>query len=184
VLADHGEGQGEHSYIGHARRVYEEQLRIPLIMRYPDRIPAGRRIDTQVRGIDLMPTLLELVEVPVPPGLDGKSLLPLVDGRGDAPDRFSFAELMMDQDRIHILTASDGRYKLIRDRQGRVELFDLERDPGEQVDVSEQLPEVRNRLAASLDTYLAQEGDAASDDSKPGLDDRLRQQLRALGHVP
>jgi hypothetical protein len=102
----------------------------------------------------------------------------------DAADRFSFAELMMDQDRIHILAASDGRYKLIRDRQGRAEFFDLERDPGELVDVSEQFPEVRDRLAASLDAYLAQEGDATSDDSKPGLDDRLRQQLRALGHVP
>ena len=183
VVADHGEGLGEHSYIGHARRVYEEQLRIPLILRYPAGVPAGWRVDSQVRGVDLMPTLLELAEASVPPGLDGESLLPLLDGGEGARDRFSFSELMMDRERIQILVASDGRYKLIQDHRGGIELFDLESDPGEQVDLSEELPEIRDRLMASLDAYLAQEGDAASDGSKPGLDDSLRDQLRALGYM-
>jgi hypothetical protein len=89
----------------------------------------------------------------------------------------------MDRDRIHLLVASDGRYKLIRDRRGRAELFDLERDPGEEVDLSEELPGIRDRLMASLDAYLAKEGHAATDDGKPGLDDSLRDQLRALGYM-
>jgi arylsulfatase A-like enzyme len=183
VVADHGEGLGEHSYVGHARRVYEEQLRIPLILRYPDRIPAGRRVDTQVRGIDLMPTLLELAEVPVPPGLDGESLMPFLDARGRTPDRFSFSEVMMDGDRIHLLAASDGRYKLIRDRAGRIELFDLDSDPGEEIDLSEELPAIREALMASLDAYLATANDAGLEDNKPELDDSLHDQLRALGYM-
>jgi arylsulfatase A-like enzyme len=182
AVADHGEGLGEHSYVGHARRVYEEQLRIPLILRYPDRIPAGRRIESQVRGVDLTPTLLELLDISVPSGLDGESLLPLVEGRGDAPDRFSFSELIMDDGRIHLLSASDGRYKLIRDHGGNLELFDLERDPGEQFDVADELSEIRDRLARRLDAYLAQEGGEASEVVSPRLDKNLRDQLRALGY--
>lgn len=89
----------------------------------------------------------------------------------------------MDHGHIHLLSASDGRYKMIRDRHGRSQLFDLERDPGEEVDVSDDFPDINDRLAASLDAYLAKDSDEPSEYGAPRPDDSLSRQLRALGYI-
>ncbi len=84
--ADHGESMGERGlYFTHGDDVYDENLRVPLIIKPPRNraMAAGRRVAESVSLVDLLPTVLELVALPVPAGLDGRSLVPWIEGRGD-----------------------------------------------------------------------------------------------------
>jgi arylsulfatase A-like enzyme len=78
--ADHGQSLAEHNFVGHGRYIYDVIQRVPLLMRLPGRLPAGRRVSQLVRNIDLLPTILAFTSVALPTPLDGGSLLPLVDG--------------------------------------------------------------------------------------------------------
>src|SRR6185369_13700653 len=79
--SDHGEAFGEHGAYLHDD-LYAGTLRVPLVMRFPGRVPAGRRVPDRVRLLDVMPTVLELLDVQAPSGLQGRSLAPLL--RDDA----------------------------------------------------------------------------------------------------
>ena len=86
VTSDHGDGFGEHGLYGHGKSLYDEVLRVPLIIRAPDMIPAGLTVEQQVRHIDIVPTLLDLVGMYQEKrergiSLDGVSLVPSLEGR-------------------------------------------------------------------------------------------------------
>lgn len=92
VTSDHGQMFGEHGKWVHRNSLYEEVLRVPLFMRYPGVIPTGRTITAPVTTADLMPTVLDLVGLPVPGGLDGRSLKPILQG-SQPPRRSIYAEM-------------------------------------------------------------------------------------------
>lgn len=82
--ADHGQNLGEYDYVGHSMRLDEVAVRIPLIVRYPARVPAGLRRTDIARNVDILPTVLEATRVRGAAGLQGRSLLPSAadpDGR-------------------------------------------------------------------------------------------------------
>lgn len=99
VTADHGQMFGEHGKWVHRNSLYEEVLRVPLFMRYPGVFPPGQVIDAPVSHVDLLPTVLNLTKQPLPDGLDGDSLLPLIEGQpGALPDRPIYAEMHAETD--------------------------------------------------------------------------------------
>ncbi len=77
--ADHGESLGEQSYVGHGHLLNEATMRVPLILRLPGRIAAGLRVRTLGRNVDLFPTVLDAVGIPIPDSASGESLLPRVE---------------------------------------------------------------------------------------------------------
>lgn len=79
VVADHGESLGEHEYVGHGRQLYEGIVRVPLIIRYPPAVPAGKVVPQNVSLLDVMPTILDFVGVDFPLPLRGKTLRPLFE---------------------------------------------------------------------------------------------------------
>jgi len=90
VTADHGEELFEHGMVGHASTsqrgtLYDEEIRIPLLIRFPARIRPGLKIDRMVRGIDIMPTILDLLRIAPPPDMQGRSLAPFLRG-GTMPE--------------------------------------------------------------------------------------------------
>jgi hypothetical protein len=80
VVGDHGESLGERGYVGHGRQLFESIVRVPLIVRYPERVPAGRVVAENVSILDIMPTVLDLAEIEYPLPLQGQTLGPLLDG--------------------------------------------------------------------------------------------------------
>src|SRR5438093_1488788 len=80
LLSDHGEGLGDHGEQEHGLFLYRETIRVPLIIRLPRQLNAGRRIATPVQHIDLVPTILDSLMLPAKPGLRGRSLVPLFTG--------------------------------------------------------------------------------------------------------
>jgi N-acetylglucosamine-6-sulfatase len=136
LTSDHGYFYGEHGLNEERRLAYEEAIRVPLLVRYPRRVRAGLTPDRFALGIDLAPTLLELGRAAPDPGVDGRSLVPLLEGR-DAPWREAFLiEYYSDTVFPRILrmgydAVRTERYKLIRyrDLQGMDEFYDLQQDP-------------------------------------------------------
>ncbi len=136
IMADHGEAFGEHKFFFHGQDVFDEQLRVPLIIAVPGQAP--RVFDDPVSLVDVGPTLLDLVGAPIPPTFRGKSLLPRIRG-DERPVRPIFAELLPATAWPHHAAMTvDGPYKLIhRISDRRYELYDLAADPGEHRNLAE-----------------------------------------------
>ncbi len=115
ITADHGEELGEHGIRFHARSLYNQVIRVPLIVRGAGIGP--RVIDTPVSLIDIMPTLLELAGAAVPAGLDGRSLVPALRGAA-APERPILVELPHDhQIKRDMAAVIQPPWKVIWDRE-------------------------------------------------------------------
>lgn len=129
--ADHGDMQGSHGVCGKSLPAfYEPILRVPLIMRLPGHIPAGRRLRYQANHVDMMPTILDYVGIPAPAGIDGRSLRPLIEGREADQPGLCFSERT--GKRWFARTICDGQWKYVYwNLPGRSELFNLADDPHE-----------------------------------------------------
>jgi arylsulfatase A-like enzyme len=124
VSSDHGEAFGEHGTWNHTKTLYEELLRVPLIIRGPG--VRARRIEQPVGLIDVGPTILDIFGVETPPGFMAQSLVPLLRGEDKPLDRPILAEGRLRR-ALYV-----GRFKIIEDSRRKVlEAYDLEADPGE-----------------------------------------------------
>jgi arylsulfatase A-like enzyme/tetratricopeptide (TPR) repeat protein len=181
AIGDHGESLGDHGEMTHGLLVYESTIRVPWIMSWPG-CPTGARFDQPVSQVDFMPTALDVLALPgVDDGVDGKSLIPLIDGNQDGPDRLLYAESLVGffsygWSRLH--TVRDGRLKYIN---GPVaELYDLSDDPGEKDNLADGRTGDVQRLRAALEVMAS---DAGEESFRPAGETGSIEKLRALGYV-
>ncbi len=153
ISADHGEAFGEHRSQQHATTVYEELLRVPLLVRVPGVAP--RAVDAPVLLLDLGPTVLDLMGFPTPGSYMGQSLAPLLRG-GSAP---LTRPLAFESSRgLRAMVFPDGWKAITNRRQGTFELYDLTRDPGELRDlVGEGGADEKARLDALTSFFFVHE---------------------------
>ncbi|RLE21151.1 MAG: hypothetical protein DRJ65_16660 [Acidobacteria bacterium] len=181
LTADHGEELGDHNRLGHIHYLYDSSLHVPLIVVAPGHVPEGLVVDQSVSLIDILPTIAEMVGFPVPEGIRGRSLVPLMQSGGSLPARPHVAltarpEAASDLEAIIV----DG-LKLIRKREtGQVALFDLSTDPGELTDLAPERPDDVERLDLILNEYIAS---SVARGEWAELDDESRARLEALGYV-
>jgi hypothetical protein len=142
ATADHGEEFGEHGGRYHGTTVYDEQVRVPLIISAPGLI-APARVETPVQTIDLLPTVLSALDIPRPARLRGADLGPILAGQRGGDGR-AFSET----DDQTLLAEAQWRLTCVR-RAGACALYDLDLDPTEQRDVSRPNPD---RFAAMKDS--------------------------------
>ncbi|HXY40357.1 MAG TPA: sulfatase-like hydrolase/transferase, partial [Vicinamibacteria bacterium] len=181
VIGDHGESLGEHGEETHSMFVYEAALRVPLILWRPGRLPAGRVVPEPVRATDLAPTLLELLGAPPLRTDDGVSLLPLVEGRSLAAAPPVYAETYLPLFYMNwapLRAIRDARFKLID--APRPELYDLERDPGEQANLYAAGKPTAAALRRALDRLTAG-GQGAMEVGR--LDRETAEKLASLGYL-
>jgi arylsulfatase A-like enzyme len=126
LTADHGDGFGEHETWGHGVTVYEELIRVPLLVHVPGVAP--RRVDRDVSLIDLGPTVLDLMGQPTPGTNMGESLVPFLRGEDSAPARPVAVETGT---RARAMIFPDGVKVIEGQLYGTFELYDLRSDPGE-----------------------------------------------------
>jgi len=136
VTADHGEEFGDHGGRYHGTTVYEEQVRVPLIVAGPG-LPAGRRVGAAVQTIDLLPTVLSSMKIPVPPRLRGRDLGPYLAPQPAAGAAAEAGLALAETSELSLL--AEGSFRLICHRpSGACRLFNLATDPGQQRDVSQK----------------------------------------------
>ncbi|MDE2978012.1 MAG: sulfatase [Acidobacteriota bacterium] len=180
-VSDHGEEFAEHGRWEHGLSLYEEVLRVPLIMRLPG-VPA-RRVEAPAQHIDLLPTLLGYLGIEPPP-TDGRDLL-AERRRGGAPlDVYAH----LDVDGHRAASVIRGRFKLVlplSPSQGTAPmLFDLDADPGELEDLAGDRPDIVARMLGLLaERNLAGEIESAEEIEDDQIDEDVRRRLRALGYV-
>lgn len=145
VVGDHGEALAQHGDVAHASSLYEEQVRVPLLM-YDSRARAQSSLPEAVSQVDVAPTILDILGLPHYDGFQGTSIRAL---SGRAPrDIFLTLQAFKTQDAL-----VRWPYKLLVAASGRRRLFNLETDPGEVDDLSGKLPDVDSRMVRTLQDF-------------------------------
>ena len=180
--ADHGEALGEHGAFGHGKHLYAESIDIPLVFWWPGVAP---RVDAEPAcTVDVLPTLLEVCDLPLPTGarIDGRSLRRRLtadaDGVGGAGEPI-LATGRYTATAFPKIAVIDGDWKLIRNVDGTTALYHRSLDPGDTVDRSGDEPDVRSRLLGIADDWhrahaLVAERGTRRDELAPELIDDLR----------
>jgi arylsulfatase A-like enzyme/tetratricopeptide (TPR) repeat protein len=182
LTSDHGEGLGEHEEVTHGVFLYDTTLKVPLVFHCPGVVPKGRVIEGQVRSVDLMPAILDILNIERPVSLQGKSLIPLMEK--DSSKVFdSYAETyfpLLSNGWSPLKCISTGRYKYIK--APRPELYDLSVDPGELRNIVDEKVELARELGERLEGMERM----YSSEKAPGrrvLSFEEREKLRSLGYV-
>lgn len=201
VTADHGEAFYEHGTFGHRWTLHDEELRIPLLIRYPKAVAAGRRVQESATILDIAPTLLDLAGIPLLPAAEGHSLAsrlapgapqpPPVTATGLLGGEPAVGELTFPGSGIHDFSLRSASWKVIFDLNSReIQVFDLASDPQEQqplgresgpfqLDQLERLyTENSRRLEAAASRLpVPRERDA------PPVSRMTLEQLKSLGYI-
>jgi arylsulfatase A-like enzyme len=187
VTADHGEQLYEHGYISHSAQVYEQSVKVPLVVRLPQgRGPRGVRNRELVDLLDLAPTFVDVLlgggVTPAAREFQGRSLLPVIAGARGKPGVLS--RTVWDRP---VYALRDAQHKLVYDsRTGEGKLFDLTADPGETRDLARERPLRADWYRQALQQWLAglAEGSAPA---APGAADRPTpeqcENLKSLGYT-
>jgi choline-sulfatase len=190
VTSDHGEEFQEHGYMLHSNPFYyEEMMHVPLIVKLPKAdSKEGKIINNLVESIDIMPTIIDLLEVEKPK-IQGESLAGLINGGGKGKEYiFGFGS-------TGSLFIRSDRWKMVNDnglQEGRFKLFDLHNDPTEHTNLIGKGLEVENKLKRKLSEriemsmklrkdLLSQDGER--DDKDVSLTQEEKEKLRALGYL-
>jgi len=183
LASDHGEAFAEHGRNGHRLSLFEEELRVAMMVRAPGIAP--RRVATPVSLVDVAPTALELLRIAPAPARSGVSLVPLLSGRR-APRGPLVAELGGARDGRRVDAVIGGSWKLTHQRENGLSLFDLRNDPREQTNVAAARPAITRKLRAEMQRQIgaarARGGEVADAEGAP-LDPVMREQLEAWGYA-
>ena len=189
VTADHGEEFWEHNQSGHDKTLYEEVVQVPFIMSWPGQITTGSSYQEMVNLVDVMPTVLDLLAIKPPAGIQGFSFAKQITENLPAnPERKFFAQQINSQRSIEMVRHR--RYKFIRHlqgpRAGLEEFYDLQRDPlertnlaaiaGSQVTAWRKDLDAFNKLVRQPDLWVEKQ-------QVKELDEEMIRGLRALGYL-
>ncbi len=184
ITSDHGESFGEHSYTSHGAHLYEDNVRVPLIVRYPDGAGAGTRIATPVQNHRLFATFLRAAGLPLPAGValratDEPGGMIVTEVRRSDKNVSLFGEIF-DRD---LRSVYEAPYKLISSSDGTIQLFNLATDEAESKDLANLEPEAVERLNARLSEIERAHPALFDETVRADLSPRTSEALRALGYI-
>jgi len=183
VTADHGDELLDHGRVEHGRTHFEEVMHVPLVIRVPDE-GAGRVVEQQVGLIDLTPTLLDLLGVPSDLPFEGRSLVPLIEGKS-LREVAILGEASLTSGLKALRT---NRWKFIRGGQEGRQLYDLAGDPEERTNVCAMLTDTcaaLDRRLQDMETTLTSAAQQSALPAPPPAEvgAKMREHLRRLGYA-
>jgi arylsulfatase A-like enzyme len=190
VTSDHGEEFLDHGRWEHQKTLYEEQLRIPLVIKFPAGLDLGaRRVSTQVSLIDVAPTVADALSVAAPPAFEGRSLLAAARGEdrgGGEGEAWAETEHTLDgSHKIAVRRGAAGEKAIFTRKEGgtAIELFDLSRDPKETEKLG--LEGSRGALESLLADFLAKAEERRGGRIRPPVElaPEDLERLRSLGYL-
>jgi len=211
VTSDHGESFFEHGKIGHRNHLFDSEVRIPLILFCPAKLPAGKQVSELVRIYDIVPTITSLAGVETPGYVRGRSLVDAIGAAGAEEPRPAVLELTaLPQGKQKFLETHSSLLhkdmKLIRVQKRRwssrrpldfggplveehYELYDLRQDPGEEVDIADSRKEMVEKMKQAMQALheeLARESEllrrTGGGEAPVEVPEHLRRQLEELGY--
>ena len=209
IAADHGESHGDHQYFGHSFVVYQELVHVPLVIRYPERLPAGKRVQTNVSTRRIFHTALEAAGIQPPldeadpnANITGLSLARATNGAVDTEGGIAFSEAFPPTTFLNVIEhrqpklidtlnlrqvrrgVYDGAHKLVMVGTESEGLFDVARDPAEQQNVAAQHPDIVQRLQGRLAAFVQTSAEQHHENGHFGdVDDSILDNLKALGYI-
>jgi arylsulfatase A-like enzyme len=190
VMADHGESLGAHGEDTHGIFLYDETIRVPLLIKLPDQGSAGKRIEDRAELVDVMPTILQAAGIDIPKEVQGASLLGLMQSKADDAggpsdawrDRPAYAQT--DYPRAWgwspLQSLRTGKYLYIQ--APHRELYDESADPTADHNLAPEKPAVANTLGNQLQ-HFRQTTARLSEAAKPSADPDAEEKLAELGYV-
>jgi len=188
VTADHGDEFFEHQKKGHRKTLFDEVIAVPLIAAGAGVTVTGAGLPDLVHHMDIMPTILEMLGIPCPEAVMGRSFAPLLKGHAMDRERLLPALLVRSPNERLASIRADA-WKAVWDigpDDSVFQIYDLEDDPGEQNPLQVPDNDPRRRLAEQAFDHYAlggQSADSEDESGQPDLPDALEQQLRELGYL-
>jgi len=185
IVGDHGESLGQHRESGHGFFIYDATTLVPLIIQIPSSKLQGKVINAQVETIDIMPTLLQILDLSIPQDVQGQDLLPLIMGENPSDERMAYSESYYP--RYHygwseLLSLRNRSYKYIK--APKPELYDINNDPKEQDNLYEQNSTIVKEFEQELERLLEEKSAKGIEEKGPQkLDEDTMQKLMALGYI-
>jgi len=185
LTSDHGEAFGEHGRLNHAHKPYIELVRVPLIIKGPG-IPRNRIYENFVQHIDIVPTILEILNIPQRKEMQGKSILPLMNNC-EIEDDFKTYSFGRDRDKPQCpfsISLRTKEWTYIINHNGPDELYHRINDPKEQNNIIEKRPLIAQKLKKELEDFIALTSEGKPQVAeKVHIDEELREQLKSLGYL-
>ena len=181
IAADHGEALGGHGEETHGVFLYDETIRVPLLLKFPQNQNAGKRVRTRARLVDVAPTILEIAGVPIPSQMQGQSLLRIAKANADQPvySVSNFPQQAFGWSALESWRA--GKYLYIK--APRPELYDLSADPGATRNLAQTSRATLETIAGQLDAFDRRFNDAGGASGASELSSSEMQKLASLGYV-
>ena len=192
ITADHGEGFGEHGlYFQHTLCLYEEGIRIPLIIRSPA-LKSPKKIESQVSSIDIMPTILDILGIPLIEKVDGKSMVSAIN-TGEEGRQYVFAEngeMLFKENNRSFYPGIKGKWRMARSNEWKLiyiphpekdiyKLYNLISDPNETANLADKRPEIAAKLKDELHNWM----NTSKEDEDRDLTEKSKKLLRKLGYM-
>ena len=181
ITADHGESFKEHGKLGHCGKPYIEEVHVPLIIKGPG-IPKNRIYENFVQHIDIVPTILEILNIPQRKEMQGKSILPLMNNC-EIEEHFTTYSWGGSgaQGPVSLRTR---QWTYIMNRNGPDELYDRINDPKEQKNIIEKRPIIAQKLKEELEDFIVLTSEGKSQVTEEvHIDEELKERLKSLGYL-
>ena len=190
MMSDHGESLGAHGESMHGIFLYDETIRVPLVFKLPGELLAGRRVEGRVRLVDVAPTLLSMLSLPLPPTFQGESLVPMMKAPVTKANRQTVHDLpaYAETDYPHrafgwssLRSMRTGKYLFVR--APKRELYDESRDQAAKHNLAADSPAVTDTLQAQLDQFRDRTSSYHEKAQPAALTSEQSENLSALGYV-
>jgi len=183
IVADHGEGLWEHGEPDHSIFLYQETIQVPLIIYFSPEIDKNIKINSLVRTIDIMPTILDYLSLPIPENIDGKSLLPLIEKKIPSLNVEAYSETIVPKEEFGwspLYALQNDQWKFILAPEA--EFYNLNKDPREKINVINKSNKKEQKiLKTKLLSLISEETNQPS--ISPNLSQEDLEKLSALGYL-
>jgi len=182
LVGDHGEALREKNELDHGIFIYDTTLRVPFIIYCPKNLPQGLVVDSRVRLVDVMPTILDLLKIPGNDEIQGQTLVPHIEGR-KKDGLSSYIETYYPRENFgwsELIGLIDREWKYIR--APKEELYDLKKDPTEEQNVIFVEKKSASRMKKKLEDFIENHS-SNFESAKKKLTAEEAERLRSLGYI-
>ena len=192
LCSDHGESLGDHGlYYEHGEYIYDESLRVPLVLKAPN-LPTGLKRESLTQLVDVFPTVLDILGIPLIDNIDGVSLMPLIKENKNVR-KYAFAESgesYFKQNKRRYIKGIKGLWRMIRTNEWKLiyiphpkndiyELYNIKEDSGENTNLIDRKPDIAEKLKKELFKWI----NKPEAEQEVDLNEKSKKLLKKLGYM-